>query len=107
MTDSAAQKRILITNYPADTAAEIQLHAVEWRPPDPVDDADITFAGKPLSALFEEGRREALHKSLMSDEISDQRYKCRLCCSRYPTEQQLSDHLTRRRSRIPRQLASE
>ncbi|PVH72608.1 hypothetical protein DL98DRAFT_520396, partial [Cadophora sp. DSE1049] len=48
----------------------------------PVDDADITFTGKPLSTLFEEGRREELNKSLMSegtDSQNDQCCKCREC----------------------------
>ncbi|PVH67989.1 hypothetical protein DL98DRAFT_247285 [Cadophora sp. DSE1049] len=83
MIDSVAQKFILLDHYLIDTAAaEIALQEVEWELSSPVDDADITFTGKPLSTLFEEGRGEELNKSLMSertDSQNDQCWKCREC----------------------------
>lgn len=63
MKGSAGQKHILLTNYLADSAAEIDLHACEWKLPDSIEDADITFAGKRLSTIDEEGRREASQAS--------------------------------------------
>ncbi|KAH6668330.1 hypothetical protein B0J14DRAFT_159787 [Halenospora varia] len=88
MTDSVGQKKfVLIDHYLADTAAEMELQGVEWGLSSRVDDADITFTGKPLSTLFEEGRREELNKSLMSEETNtqnDQHCKCR---ERAPTRQ--------------------
>jgi hypothetical protein len=74
MKGSAGQKHILLTNYLADSAAEIDLHACEWKLPDSIEDADITFAGKRLSTIDEEGQREA---SQASDLVSIT-YKIRL-----------------------------
>ncbi|KAH8690360.1 hypothetical protein GQ44DRAFT_720332 [Phaeosphaeriaceae sp. PMI808] len=88
MTDSVGQKMfVLIDHYLADKAAEMELQGVEWGLSSPVDDADVTFTGKPLSILFEEGRREELNKSPMSKKTSTQNYQCCKCRESAPTRQ--------------------
>lgn len=46
----------LITNVVAKTDGEIDLHAEPWKLPYSIDDADLTFDGKPLNMLYEENR---------------------------------------------------
>lgn len=82
MNNSGGQKLILIANAVADTEAEIDLYASEWRLPDSIDDADITFAGKPLSTLLEEDRRASLHSSQESDNSNSQDKRHCECCER-------------------------
>lgn len=84
MNNSVGQKKfILLDRFVADTAAaEMEFQGVEWELSSPVDDADITFTGKSLSTLFEEGRREELKKSLMSEETDTQNDQCCKCRER-------------------------
>jgi len=58
MSHSSSEKEyFLITNVVAPTTdAEIDLHAEAWKLPYSIDDADLTFDGKPLSILHEEDR---------------------------------------------------
>jgi hypothetical protein len=57
------QKHTLITNYLADLEAEIDLYAYHWKLPISIEDADLTFASKPLSAFCEEDRQQASRAS--------------------------------------------
>src|SRR6266576_1275428 len=89
MNNSSGQKLILIVNAVADTDAEIDLHASEWRLPDSIDDSDITFAGKPLSTLFEEDRRASLHSSQESGDYNSPdklHCECREYCECAPIQ---------------------
>lgn len=52
----------LITNVAAKTDAEIvDLNSASWELPYSIDDADLTFDGKPLSMLYEVNRYQAEH----------------------------------------------
>jgi hypothetical protein len=54
MNNHGRQNLILITNLIAETQAEIDLHALEWRLPDSIDDANNTPDRKLSSSLFDE-----------------------------------------------------
>lgn len=51
-------------SYLADTAAEIDLHACEWKLPDSIEDEDITFAGN-LLVLFLKETHEKQYEHLI------------------------------------------
>ncbi|CAM6005575.1 unnamed protein product [Sphagnum balticum] len=72
MNNPGGQKLILITNLVAETEAEINVHASEWRLPDSVDDVDITLVGKPLRTLVKEDRWVSLHGSQESSDVNFQ-----------------------------------
>jgi hypothetical protein len=58
MKNPGRQNLTLITNLVAGTQAEIDLHALEWRLPDSVDDANNTPGRELSSSLFEEASHE-------------------------------------------------
>ena len=73
MSTQAEQQYYLITNVsshcqPAEK--EIDLHAESWKLPYSIDDADLTFDGKPLNLLYEENRWTAEHHVSASKEKS-------------------------------------
>jgi len=84
ITNLHRMKYILIANYVADTAAEIELNAVEWMLPDSVDDADITLAGKTLSSRFEEDRQEVLQAAQVSEGTNARNNQCCKSCEQVP-----------------------
>ncbi|KAH8594788.1 hypothetical protein B0O99DRAFT_175409 [Bisporella sp. PMI_857] len=65
--DRNGRQYLLITNVPirktSSADAEIDLYAASWNLPYNIDDADLTFDGKPLNLLYEENRYMAEHTS--------------------------------------------
>jgi hypothetical protein len=60
----------LITNVATKTDGEVDLHADSWELPYHIDDADLTFDGKPLNMLYEENRYHAEHVTGSCDHYS-------------------------------------
>jgi hypothetical protein len=62
------------------TAREMDLSAHAWVQPTVIDDEDLTFGGKPLSAWYEEERRRLSNGSSSSDEERRGRERVRRQC---------------------------
>jgi hypothetical protein len=70
----------LSCNSAADKEAEIDLLASEWRLADSIDDTDIIFGGRRLSAFYEGDRRTALHGSQETSDSNSHDTRCCECC---------------------------
>jgi hypothetical protein len=62
MKGSTTHRDLVIANYLANLKIGVH-HACEWTRPLPVEDSEIVYAGKRLSDLLEESRREASQDS--------------------------------------------
>jgi len=69
-TPSSSKQYYLITNVSSpsqDKNKEIDLHTQSWKLPYSIEDADLTFDGKPLNMLYEENRWQAEHSGSSRD----------------------------------------